>query len=63
MKILIADHNKSTIASINEFNPSFDVENTNYSDNTLPRCNSYSHLILNELNEYFRIVESIELNN
>ena len=26
MKILIADHNKSTIASINEFNPSFDVE-------------------------------------
>ena len=26
MNILIADHNKSTIASINECNPSFDVE-------------------------------------
>ena len=26
MKILIADHNKSTIASINECNPTFDVE-------------------------------------
>ena len=26
MKILVADHNKSTIASINECNPSFDVE-------------------------------------
>ena len=26
MKVLIADHNKSTIASIEELNPSFDVE-------------------------------------
>ncbi len=26
MKIIIADHNKSTISSINECNPSFDVE-------------------------------------
>ena len=26
MKILVADHNKSTIASINECNPSFDIE-------------------------------------
>src|SRR5210317_2574344 len=26
MKILIADHNKRTIAAINECNPSFDVE-------------------------------------
>ena len=26
MDILVADHNKSTIASIKEFNPSFDVE-------------------------------------
>ena len=29
MEILVADHNKSTIASILEFNPSFDVEHGN----------------------------------
>ena len=29
MKVLIADHNKSTIASINECNPSFEVEEGN----------------------------------
>ena len=29
MKIIIADHNKSTIASINECNPSFEVEEGN----------------------------------
>jgi len=29
MKILIADHNKSTISSINECNPSFEVEEGN----------------------------------
>ena len=26
MKIIIADHNKSTIASINECNPSFELD-------------------------------------
>lgn len=29
MKVLIADHNKSTISSINECNPSFEVEEGN----------------------------------
>jgi hypothetical protein len=39
--------------AMNEFSISWKnhAENTNYSDNALPRCNSYSHHILNELNE------------